>query len=229
MKYLRLQGATIIDESISQASEKFLVPSRLFAFPGQEDLVQPARFILMNDVCTIGRSAQCDIVIQSKTVSRLHAKVEREGSRYILYDAHSANGTFVNGRRLHETHVLEDDDQIGLSKPAPLLFFVDADPTDFISSQLRYDARIMTFFLNEKPLDLTPAQYRLLHHLHQHAGDVCTRESCAEALWGREYDPGLDAEALDRAISNLRHKLREITPEAELIKTARGLGYVLDQ
>ena len=125
--------------------------------------------------------------------------------------------------------MLQDEDQIGLSKPAPLLLFVDADPTDFISSQLRYDERFMTFFLDKKLLDLTPAQFRVLFHLYQHAGAVCTRESCAEALWGREYDPGLDAEALDRAISNLRQKLREIRPEAEMIKTARGLGYVLDQ
>jgi DNA-binding winged helix-turn-helix (wHTH) protein len=218
-----------MDESTSQASEKFIVPSKLFAFPGQEDLVEPDKFILMNDVCTIGRSPTCDIVIKSKTVSRLHAKIERDGPHYILYDTHSANGTFVNGRRLQEQHVLEDDDQIGLSKSAPLLFFMDADPTEFISGQLRYDARIMTFFLNEKLLELTPAQFRLLHYLFQHAGDVCTRESCAEALWGREYEPGLDADALDRAISNLRQKLREVSPEAELIKTARGLGYILDQ
>jgi hypothetical protein len=210
-------------------SEKFIAPSILFAIPGKEDVVQPAKCLLMNDVCTIGRSPQCDIVVRSKTVSRLHAKVERDGPRYLLFDVHSANGTFVNGRRLRERHLLEDNDKIGLSKAAPMLFFVDADPTDFISGQLRYDAGIMTFFLNEKPLELTPAQYRLLYHLFQHAGDVCTRESCAESIWGREYDPGLDAEALDRAISNLRQRLREVRPEVELIKTARGLGYVLDQ
>ena len=216
-------------ESTPPAAEKILAPSLLLAFPGKETLVQPAKFILINDVCTIGRSSQCDIVIDSKAISRLHAKVERTGPRYILYDIHSANGTFVNGHRLRETHLLADNDQIGLSQAAPLLLFVDADPTEFISSQLRYEVRTMTFFLNDKPLDLTPAQFRLLSHLYQHAGDVCTRESCAEALWGREYDPGLDAEALDRAISNLRHKLREVSPEAELIKTARGLGYILEQ
>src|SRR5512134_3945117 len=114
-----------MDEFVSQPAEKFVVPSKLFAFPGQEDAVQPAKFILINDVCTIGRSSQCDIAIESKTVSRLHAKVERDGPRYILYDVHSANGTFVNGRRLREPHLLEDEDQIGLSKPAPLLIFMD--------------------------------------------------------------------------------------------------------
>jgi hypothetical protein len=219
----------MMDEFGFPATEKILAPSLLFAFPGKEDLVQPGKFILVNDICTIGRSSQCDVVIQAKTVSRLHAKVERNGLRYVLYDMHSANGTFVNGRRLRETHLLADNDEIGLGQATPLLFFVDADPTEFISSQLRYEAPSMTFFLNDKPLDLTPAQFRLLSHLYQHAGDLCTRESCAEALWGREYDPGLDAEALDRAVSNLRRKLREFGLEVELIKTARGLGYILDQ
>lgn len=215
-------------ETVSRTSEKFIAPSMLMALPGKEEVIQPAKFYLMNDVSTIGRSSQCDIVVESKAVSRLHAKIERDGLRYLLYDVHSANGTFVNGRRLREPHVLQDEDQIGLSKPSPLLLFVDADPTDFISGQLRYDERSMTFLLDKKPLELTPAQYKLLFHLYQHAGDVCTRESCAEALWGREYDPGLDAEALDRAISNLRHKLRETKPDAEMLKTSRGLGYVLD-
>ncbi len=217
-----------MDKDISPYPEKFIVPSMLMAFPGREEVIRPAKCLLSSDICTIGRSPQCDIVVQSHAVSRLHAKIERDGPRYLLIDTHSANGTYVNGRRLREPHVLQDEDQIGLSKPVPLLLYVDADPTEFISGQLRYDERSMTFSIDKKPLDLTPAQFRLLFHLYQHAGDVCTRESCAEALWGRDYDPGLDAEALDRAISNLRGKLREVKPEAEMLKTARGLGYVLD-
>jgi DNA-binding response OmpR family regulator len=219
----------LTNEVFSHDSENFLAPSMLFAIPDQEEIVQPAKFYLMNDVSTIGRSPQCDVVVESKIVSRLHARVERNGPRYLLYDNHSANGTFVNGRRLREPHVLQDEDQIGLSRPTPVLFFADADPTVIIPGQLLYDEGSMTFFLNKKPLELTLAQFRLLFHLYQHAGDVCTRESCAEVLWGRDYDPGLDAEALDQTISKLRQKFREISPEAEIVKTVRGLGYVLDQ
>lgn len=217
-----------MDKQVSQMPEKFIIPSTLVVLPGKEEVVHPPKCLLADDVCTIGRSPQCNIVVNSNAVSRLHAKIERDGLRYLLIDTHSANGTFVNGRRLREPYVLKDEDQIGLSKPAPLFLFIDADPTEFISGQLRYDERSMTFSIDKKPLDLTPAQFRLLFYLYQHAGDVCTRESCAEALWGRDYDPGLDAEALDRAISNLRGKLREVKPEAEMLKTARGLGYVLD-
>ena len=49
------------------------------------------------------------------------------------------------------------------------------------------------FFLDQQPLELTAAQFRLLSHLYQNVGNLCTRESCAAAIWGRDYDPGMDA------------------------------------
>lgn len=190
--------------------------------------VQPSESTLEADVYTLGRSLLCQIVVQRSTVSRLHAKIERDGPRYLLVDAGSANGTFVNGHRLHAPHVLSDRDLIGLGATTALLRFLDPDPTVIPSARLRYDERSMTFTLDNQPLTLTPAQFRLLHHLYQFAGEVCTRESCAEALWGRDYDPGLDADALDRAFSSLRSQLRRKDAAADLIETRRGLGYVLN-
>jgi DNA-binding response OmpR family regulator len=190
--------------------------------------VQPADSVLESDVYTLGRSPLCQIVIQRSIVSRLHAKIEREGPRYQLVDAGSANGTFVNGKRITAPHILADRDLIGLGAAAGLLRFHDPDPTVIPTPRLHYDDRTMTFSLGRTPLDLTPAQFRLLHHLYQFAGEVCTRESCAAALWGHDYDPGLDADALDRAFSSLRSQLRRIDPTADLIETRRGLGYVLN-
>jgi len=189
--------------------------------------VQEREYTLEKDVYTIGRSATCQIVVPLNVVSRLHAKIERVGPRYVLSDVGSANGTFVNSRQIHTQHLLKDRDMIGLGAPAPLLRFVDPDPTSVPASRLRYDDQTMTFFLEGQAVDLSPAQFRLLHYLYQHAGTVCTRESCAQAIWGRDYDPPLDTEALDRAISNLRGQLRKIAAKADLIETRRGLGYLL--
>lgn len=190
--------------------------------------IQPAEYTIVSDICTIGRSSMCQIVIPLNTVSRLHAKIEQDGPRYVLYDTNSANGTFVNSLRIREPHLLEDQDVIGLSTFMTLLRFEDPDSTIHVYVRLRYNRQAMTFLLNKKPLDLTPAQFRLLRHLYQHAGSVCTRESCAEAIWNRDYDPGLDADALDKAISNLRLQLRKVDPEADLIETRPGLGYVVN-
>jgi DNA-binding response OmpR family regulator len=192
--------------------------------------VHPLEFTIEPEICTIGRFPTCQIIIARKTVSRLHAKIQRdEDARYILYDIDSANGTFVNGQRIREPYLLEDEDELGFGTSEPLLRFEDPEATlPFIVPRLRYDPQKMMFLLDQQPLKLTPAQLRLLRHLYQHAHDICTRDSCAEVLWGREYDPVLDTQALDRAVSSLRRQLRWIAPDADMmIITHRGLGYEL--
>ena len=197
----------------------------------QQKNVQPVEFVLDTEVCTLGRSPMCDVVVtQQKTVSRLHAKIELEGPRYILYDANSANGTFVNGHRTREPYLLKHEDDIGLGTPTAMLRFNDPDPTAPVQGLLHFDDQAMFFFLNNKKIELTPHQLRFLHHLYQHAGDVCTRESCAEAVWKRDFEPGPDYDNLDRIVSNIRSKLRRLDPTldpAGLIKTRRGLGFEL--
>jgi DNA-binding response OmpR family regulator len=86
----------------------------------------------------------------------------------------------------------------------------------------------MTFFLNEKPVDLAPTQFYLLDHLFRHAGCICTWESCAEAIWGQDYDPCFDALTLDRAMNRLRSDLRQVNPAVHLIETCLGLGYTFN-
>lgn len=191
------------------------------------DDVAPAEFHLTGAEHSVGRSSGCDIVVPRQTVSRLHARVVREGPRYLLHDAGSANGTFVNGRQLTGPHLLGNRDTIGLGAAGDLLRFVDPDPTVVPASRLRLDERTQTFFLGPTPLELPPGQHRLLLYLYRRLGELCTREECAQAIWGRDYDPGLDAEALDRALSNLRGALRRADPGAELLQTRRGLGYTL--
>lgn len=208
-------------------SKQLSAPSTLVAVHPE---VQGEKFFLDQDVCTLGRTASCDIVVQNGAISRLHAKIERQGPRYVLYDTNSANGTFVNGRRLTEPHLLQDQDEIGLSSRECHLIFNDADPTIIptFGFNLKYDPKLLIFSLDQQPLDLTPSEFRLLLHLYRHVGEVCTRESCATVVWSREYEPDLDDDALNRLISKLRQKLSAISSANEIIETRRGLGYVLN-
>ena len=205
--------------------QDLLGPSRLVAIQG--DYIQPMEHILDQEVSTMGRYGACDIVVNLNTVSRLHAKIERDGPRYFLFDADSANGTFINGELLNEPHLLRDEDQIGLGSPAPLLQFEDADPTFEMSGWLRYHPKERVFYLKKKRMELTPSEFNLLHLLYQHVGELCTRKRCSEAIWSRDFEPEVDDNALNRVVSNLRTKLQEIDPEVEYIETRRGQGYVL--
>ena len=58
---------------------------------------------------TIGRSEESTIQIQDPTVSNHHAIIEERDNRCWLIDLKSSNGTFVNGRRVTETVVVEND------------------------------------------------------------------------------------------------------------------------
>ena len=43
---------------------------------------------------------QVDLVLNDQSVSRLHARISRDGNRFFITDLNSTNGTFRNGMRL---------------------------------------------------------------------------------------------------------------------------------
>ncbi len=53
-------------------------------------------FPITRPVTSIGRSDEADIVIDEPLVSRIHARIERQGERCILIDLGSTNLTRVN-------------------------------------------------------------------------------------------------------------------------------------
>jgi len=65
---------------------------------------------------TIGRAPGNNFVVEHATVSRQHAVIKTEGAQLRLYDLGSANGAFVNGRRVREPVALEDGDMVRLGE-----------------------------------------------------------------------------------------------------------------
>lgn len=73
-----------------------------------------ARFLLDVDLTTAGRSVSCDIFLDDVTVSREHAHFVRVGNTFLMRDAGSLNGTYVNRERFAEAELHEGDEvQIG--------------------------------------------------------------------------------------------------------------------
>lgn len=72
---------------------------------GDERLLLPLR----PGTTHVGRSFAADVVLDDQSVSRRHAIVyQRAGSVRVL-DDRSANGTFVNGRRVTEAELSDGD------------------------------------------------------------------------------------------------------------------------
>lgn len=192
--------------------------------------VQPSEYILETDTCTIGRTATlCNIVVARATVSRIHVQVKREGSHYVLQDV-SRNPTYLNGMQVQEIHILQNQDVVGLALPAPLLKFIDDDPTKPVyGERLHYDEQTLTFFLHGEQVDLTPSQLRLLRLLYQRAGRVCTYDACIRAIWEDEVWATRGLDNLNKVIYGLRERLRKIAPACDLVQNQRGVGYILEQ
>jgi two-component system cell cycle response regulator len=57
------------------------------------------RYVLSNQLTTIGRGPKNDVVVSSDAVSRQHARLERRGADFIVSDLGSTNGTFINNER----------------------------------------------------------------------------------------------------------------------------------
>lgn len=60
----------------------------------------------------IGREAECNICLDSPHISRYHAKISLLANGATLEDLHSANGTFVNGKRIQEKTRISVGDEI---------------------------------------------------------------------------------------------------------------------
>ncbi len=62
-----------------------------------------------HDTLTIGRAAECDLVLDSPLVSRHHARLERSGPVHVLNDLSSTNGTYVNSQRIERSELHAGD------------------------------------------------------------------------------------------------------------------------
>ena len=75
--------------------------------------------------------------------------------------------------------------------------------------------------VDEIVTDLSDREFRLLHHLVLHAGEVISRERLLADVWGYAFDPG--SNVVDVCVRRLRRKLG---PDAH-IETIRHAGYRL--
>lgn len=88
---------------------------------------------------------------------------------------------------------------------------------DLENRQVRYQG---------KKTKLTPRLVRLLKMLIDHKGEVVEREELFKKVWRTDYTG--DTRTLDVHISWLRQIIEKNPPKPKIIKTMRGVGYMLD-
>ena len=85
--------------------------------------------------------------------------------------------------------------------------------------RLTIDTRTREARIDGQPLSLSRLEYLLLQTLAERAGRVVARDFLERVLYGEQ---GVDSNAIEVHVHSLRRKTH-----ADLIRTARGLGYML--
>ena len=200
-----------------------------------EGELEGQRWILNQDVLTIGRGSDCEIMLPERQVSRYHARIERDEGGYLLRDLDSKNGTCVNGQQVSDQpYRLRDGDEIQIALCVKM-GFVGADATLPLeltgpARGLHLDQAARRVFVGGHELapPLSLAQYRLLELLLGHEGQVVSRDDIVAAVWPEEEDLGISEQAIDALVRRLRERIAIVDPDHNYIVTVRGHGFRLD-
>jgi len=96
---------------------------------------QRRRVAITTSPFTIGRSDDCEAIVPDFRVSRLHARIVQEAGEYLIVDADSRHGTFLNGERV-ERALLKNGDEITLGAPGVKLVFAEDEPASSATNVL---------------------------------------------------------------------------------------------
>ena len=105
---------------------------------------------------TIGRSPRNDIFVNDPFASRVHAEVHRERDNIILVDLDSANGTYINAKKVTEPAILQPGDHIFIGKTE--IEYVEEDQStveasrDFLTGPHSVDLPSGTIMSSDKGL-----------------------------------------------------------------------------
>lgn len=100
---------TVILSDLSNRTDSYLIPS---------DTDEDNKVPIVHYPFIIGKSEKStNYILHEVGISRLHAKITKDGENYYLFDLASTNGTFLNGLKLKECtpYILHEKDEITFS------------------------------------------------------------------------------------------------------------------
>jgi pSer/pThr/pTyr-binding forkhead associated (FHA) protein len=98
---------------------------------------------LNQDIMTIGRKEESDIIIDNQAVSGRHAKILKEGDAIFIEDASSLNGTYVNGQKIFKSELYNGD-----------VILIGVHTLEVISDKVR-DTDMKSFAVRGRSMDET--------------------------------------------------------------------------
>lgn len=191
---------------------------------------------LSKELFLLGRSADCDIIVDDQFSSRRHAEIRRGEDAYQIHDLQSKNGILVDGHKLSSGGSAWLHDGCEIQIASTLYRFLDPSVTVTAPSLialrengLRIEQATRQVYVDGALLDppLSLKQFDLLWFLYQNRNRVVSKDEISNYVWADELGDVSDAN-IDRMISRLRARLGPETDDApRFINTIRGYGYQL--
>jgi len=98
------------------------------------------------------------------------------------------------------------------------------DDAELLScGNLRIDTNLHKVIQNDKEIELSPTEYKLLTFLMEHKNKVLSRTQILHNVWGINFDSTTNV--VDVYISYIRNKIDET--EQKIIHTVKGTGYLV--
>jgi len=88
---------------------------------------------------------------------------------------------------------------------------------------LRIDPRTHETYLDESPISLAPKEFALLYFLAQNAGQVFSRDTLLDRVWGQ--DAFVHSRTVDVHVRWLRERIERDPSKPQRLITVRGVGY----
>ncbi len=185
----------------------------------------------LRDRTTLGRSAGCDITVSVAEVSRHQATIERQSHGFVISDAGSRNGTFVNGERLgSDVRRLNDGDELVLSGIVTLRFIDDmATPMAPQIGRLHgiwIDPDTDAVWLDAQRVEppLSDRQLALLRLLYDAGGEVVDRRTIVERVWSDVASEGVSDQAVSALVKRTRARLAGYESSVRYIEIVKTRG-----
>jgi predicted component of type VI protein secretion system len=151
----------------------------------------------------LGRDSTCDIVIPGTHLSRRHAELAIKGSKLLIRDLNSSNGTYVNDKRVTEAE-LESGDTV------------------------RFDVLIFRIHGPSQPVDMNATKIR---HIEKPVKTAPRKTQAAPKTW--KTKPTSDGNRSDTVTLTPAQKAKRSIGNTLavilVIATLSGLGYLLSQ
>ena len=102
---------------------------------------------------------------------------------------------------------------------------IEANTNKIIVGDLQLDVDKFETRVKNKVIDLTLREFEVLKYLANQLGQVVTRETLLEKVWGYEYYG--DIRTVDVTVRRIREKIEEDTSNPKILITKRGVGYYI--